>query len=177
MKINYIQKDIFEAFDNNEINITAHQTNCVSKNVGGYALYFFDKFPQIAEKHYKYIEKEDIFATNLYDIVDNKLLVNMYSQYYPGSPYNKKFLYKTLTYSDIFSIRCTALKRCLQSILELKFLKDNVILGIPLVASGIGAEVSKKVNMTDLEYFKMYIEPIVLTAFNGKNITINVYYL
>ena len=61
MKINYIKKDIFEAFDNNEINITAHQTNCVSKNVGGYALYFFDKFPQIAEKHYKYIESRKGF--------------------------------------------------------------------------------------------------------------------
>ena len=177
MKINYIQKDIFEAFDNNEIDIIAHQCNCVSQGVSGFAYYFFDKFPKIANNHYEYIKKENVFATNLYDIVNNKLLVNMYSQYYPGGPSNNNFLHKNYTYIDNFHIRISGLKSCLKSILNLNFIKPDAVLGIPLVASGIGADNKLRKGITDLEYFKKYIESVILNSFNNTKITINVYYL
>jgi len=70
------------------------------------------------------------------------------------------------------------LKRCVEDLKHMikAFNQQNntqATLGIPLIASGIAAELTKKKNKTDLEYFKEYIADI----FNDIPADITVVYL
>lgn len=98
----------------------------------------------------------------------------MYSQYYPGSPK------ENTTHFDTFMQRCAWLKQCLS---DLKSYSDYLIsvynkevkIGLPLIASGLAADKKLKGDMTDLEYFKKYIAPIVEEEL--KDLDVTVYYL
>lgn len=177
--INYIQGNIIDAWENNEINALAHQCNCVTRQVSGFARALFIKFPKFSEHHFTYIENNpSCFNTIYYEIENNKALINIYSQYYPSGPNNLFFVRNGIYYVDDFETRCDALKNCFKTIFENVILENQGLnLGIPLIASGLAADRNLKNNMTDLEYFVVHIEPILKNIELNNNFKINVYYL
>ena len=89
--IEFINKDIFEAFDNNEFNVLCHQENCEGLNYFvGIAKIIHKKYPQLTKKHIDFCYQDDmgdIFGNILpYKIDDNKYVVNLYAQILRGSP-------------------------------------------------------------------------------------------
>lgn len=177
--INYIQKDIIDALRKNEINAIAHQCNCVTKSVSGFANVIFNEFPMLGEGHFEYIkDKSSCFNTTYTYIENDKYLINIYSQYYPAGPSNLFFTHNNVYYNDDFKTRCIALENCLKNIFNQALLENRELnLGIPLIASGLAADRTLKSNKTDLEYFKLYIEPILQNVLSETNFKINVYYL
>lgn len=178
--INYIQGNIIDAFNENKINTIAHQCNCISRNVSGFANVLFSKYSDLHATHNIFIdEKIDVFGKILEYQINNKFIVNMYSQYYPGGPSNKLFrINENEIKVDNLETREKALIQCLKQVYNLN-LPDNqsIILGIPLIASGLASDKTLKSNKTDLEYFKLYIEPILQDLLSETNFKINVYYL
>lgn len=73
---------------------------------------------------------------------------------------------------DTFENRCYALRQCLK---ELTGLAKDKKIGLPLIASGLAACKKRKKELTDLEYFKRYIAPIVEEEL--KDLDVTVYYL
>lgn len=180
MILEYRQENIFNGWDNDEINAIAHQCNCVSRNVQGIAQSMFVKFPFLGDEHYTYIEDNpNCFGTILVKEYDNKWLVNMYSQYYPSFTNNKDFIQNGLYYKDNMDTRLNALKKCLHNIYSewISNYNQYLYLGIPLVASGLGADLILKQNLTDLEYFKKYIEPVINEVYDNCDLTLIVYHL
>lgn len=178
INIQYRQGNIIDALKTDEFNTLAHQCNCVTKGVAGFANVLFTEFPTLATKHYEYIKNNpNCFGTISTESVNDKLLINMYSQYYPGQPNTIDFYQNGIMYKDDMQSRSEALTSCLKEIFELPH--NDIQLVMPLVASGLAANRYLKNNMTDLEYFTMYIEPIILESLkeNKQNITITIFYL
>ena len=95
---------------NSNIQYITHQTNCVSSGAAGLAYYLFNKYP------YSNVYKNRI--KTIYDpgslIVsgngtDQRYIINMFSQYYPGGPNEK----------DNQQIREVYFKACLSKIEKL----------------------------------------------------------
>ncbi len=151
--LEYIQKDILQAFREGEFNILLHQTNCVTKaRVSGIAKLIFDEYPICLETH---LSKAEFANYSWYQHSAKQHIINCNSQYYPGSSSSYQFDYDGFTMPDNFQNRLNALSKVLYLVNRMgKF-------GIPLIASGIGADLSLKRNLTDLEYFKKFIAPTV----------------
>jgi O-acetyl-ADP-ribose deacetylase (regulator of RNase III) len=64
----------------------AHQCNCLSKTAGGIAQAIFDKYPYANT----YATRTEPNIPNTIEILgngkDERFVINMYSQYYPGAP-------------------------------------------------------------------------------------------
>lgn len=177
--IHYRKGNIIDALKTNEFNALAHQCNCVSRGVAGFANVLFTEFPELAIKHYEYIENNpNCFSTILTENINDKLLINMYSQYYPGQPNTAIFYQNGIMYRDDIQSRSEALTTCLKAIFELSYNK-NIHLAMPLIASGLAADMRLKNDKTDLEYFLLHVEPIVEQSLNedNQNITITIFYL
>ena len=67
------------------------------------------------------------------------------------------------------------LKQCLILVKNHYIIQSHFKLGIPLISSGLAADKQLKGTMTDLEYFKKYIGPIVEEEL--KDLDVTVYYL
>lgn len=160
--ITYVKGDLLEAFDKGEIDVILHQTNCISKeDISGIAKSIFSKYPEALKVHLE----EGLFGGFSEVLIEDKMIINCNSQYYPGACSDNLFKFQAMlndcctTYEmpDNFNNRLSALKSVLNSMLwELPY---NTRIGIPLIGSGLGADLVKKGNMTDLEYFKYYIAP------------------
>lgn len=180
MIIQYRQDDIFNGWDAEEINVLAHQCNCVSKYFAGFAQAIATKFPFMVSEHNAYIENNpNCFGTMLEKADNNKSIINIYSQYYPGSPNNKDFIQNGNYYKDNMVTRIDALKKCLKEIYDTWLVNhtNQLYLGIPLIASGLAADRNLKQDLTDLEYFINYIEPIITEIYKECDITIIIYHL
>jgi len=188
--LHFINKDIIVGFMNNEIDIIAHQCNCTKGMGAGVAKQIAVNFP-ISERMDEVVRKDfDLIGINhLIEVEENKYICNMYSQYYIGGPTDKLFKYDTIINSssglnfrfaeieiaDNMNNRLVFLKDCLHQIKDNTNLKDKR-LGIPLLASGLAADTNKKTaDMTDLEYFKLYIAPTVLEVLDDRDVF--VYYI
>jgi len=164
----YINKNILEAFREGEFNVLLHQTNCSTGNrVIGIAKDIFDEYPWALEAHLNYC----VFGHISFRTKEDKSIVNLNSQYYGGRCNNTEFyLNSAFSHIDNFNNRIAALELCL---LQVRNLFGDSTIGIPLLASGIGADIFRKGSLTDLEYFKEYIAPVV----EGVLPNIKVYYL
>lgn len=159
MALEYIQKNILTAFREGEFNVLLHQTNCVTKDrVSGIAKDIFEEYPKSLQKH---LEKA-IFGNYTYWSNDeNKMIINIDSQHYQGGCNDLLFIHSTgYQIKDNFCNRLNALKSTLANIAYFHNFNDKKI-GIPLIASGVGADKSLKGSMRDLEYFKKFIAPTV----------------
>jgi len=171
----YKQGDIIEAFEQDEIDILIHQENCENLNYfAGFAKKLHQKYPELTVLHQKHCKpkKEYIKGTILpYIVSENplKIIYNLYSQIYRGQPSIDK------QYVDSFEVRRSLLRECLETVNNHYTLFESAKIGIPLIASGLAADKKLKGSMTDLEYFKKYIEPIFMEELSSYSIT--VYYL
>ena len=165
--IKYKQGDLLQAFENGEVNLIAHQENCVSTNYLGIAKLIHEKYPITLEGKRIFGE----YSVHYVNPKNNNVVMNMYSQYYPGSPSTKTFNKNGYETVDSFQTRITALKNCLE-IIQYGF--NDYKVGLCLVASGL-AKVKEKPHASDLDYFKKYIAPIVEKCLDDVDVTI--YYL
>lgn len=175
----YINKDIFKAFDNKEFDILIHQTNCFSgADVHGIAKTVFEKYPQVLKAHllnakFGLYSNATVNDENVERRVRGvvQMVINANAQFYPGAPKGEIFRQHHIDYciADDFDNRIIALKKCL------KFVSHNKLIrfGVPLIASGEAADPKKKGDMSDLDYFKTYIAPEI----DGILTNLTVYYL
>jgi O-acetyl-ADP-ribose deacetylase (regulator of RNase III) len=101
----------------------AHQCNCISKSAGGLAFYLFKKYP-----YSNIYSCRDYNDSSTFDTLgtikisgngkDQRYIINMFSQYDPGSPNND---YSKL---DGFKARENNFKKCLDEILKIKNLES-----------------------------------------------------
>lgn len=195
----YIKGDLLKAFDKGEINIIAHQCNSANVAYGGFgagiAKAIRDRYKGIDELDKKTRANTNPIGQAISFDIDNKRIYNLYSQYFIGSPSNKLFtcdlslqidsteFKETYDIPDNFMNRLNWLKTSLTLMSnDLPFNhtneltgEDSIKIGIPLLASGLASQKDLKKNLTDLEYFKMYIAPVVQDTLGGYSIT--VYYL
>lgn len=163
--ITYKQGDLLQAFENGEVNLIAHQENCVSKNYAGIAKLIHDKYPET-------IDLNRFFGDITIHHVQHGIVINMFSQYYPGSPNNTVFVKDKYELVDNFYNRIIALEECLWKI---RMYFPDKKMGLPLLASGLAAHKIYKQNKSDLEYFKQFIAPIVEKCLVDMDVI--VYYL
>ena len=184
--IEYIQKDIFKAFEEREFNFFLHQCNCTAGMGGGIARIIKNKFPFVSAVDNKLIQYDNFqieFPLKTYGnafltkVFDDGYIVNLYSQYYTGNPTDD-------TMYDTFSGRKTALRRAFKFFLiqveALDLIGESIELGMPLLASDLAADLELKEGMNTLEYFQRFIEDCFIETklINGDiPINIKVYYL
>lgn len=175
--MNYKQGDLLAAFEVKEVSHIAIQENCEGLSYfAGISKAIHSKYPELTEKHIKACS-----VIPFGKIMENNGIFSLYSQYYRGAPSNRKgkqeyfdmlsgqLLEKEIT--DDFETRCQALAVCLSSVSEYKIEH----LGLPLITSALFTCKVRKQGLSDLDYFKKYIAPIVEREL--KNITVTVYYL
>lgn len=159
--LTYHNKNLFE--DVEIIDVILHQENCISNYYKGFAKILRG----ILEIKWTECDRTFGGVQMGYNELNNIEIYNLFSQYYPGSPTNNREI------KDDMAIRCLKLMQCLRTI-EYLVNKDKYI-AIPLIASGLASDKKLKNNMSDIEYFKTYIAPIIDVMLDGYNI--NVYYL
>jgi hypothetical protein len=167
--MNYINKNILLAFEQGGVDVLLHQENCVSKGYAGIAKLIHDKYPSTLPR-----ENRKFGMIEYAEVEESQYIVNMYSQFYPGSPNNSKFAhYSGYLLEDNFENRINALKKCLSEVKKVfNTNTSNFKIGIPLIASGLARKNGYQ-SMSDLEYFKTFIAPVVEEIL--PNVT--VYYL
>lgn len=166
----YINKDILLAFEQGEVDVILQQSNCLSTiNFAGIARLIHNKYPSTLPRKDKKFGKIEYT-----EVEESQYIVNMYSQFYPGSPNNSKFAhYSGYLLEDNFENRINALKKCLEEVKSVFNTETSSFrVGIPLVASGLARKNGYQ-SMSDLEYFKQFIAPVVEEIL--PNVT--VYYL
>lgn len=169
----YEQGNLLESFKNNNFTAIAHQCNLVTTDVAGIAKVIFNEFPNANKPGI--LNNISNFGNYAITKTEYGDIINLYSQYYPGSP-TFKFINDSLVRDD-FTTRLRALRFTLSNYKKSCFVHEKVVLGIPLLASGLAADHSKKLSkMTDLDYFRLYIEPIVKTV-ESENFIIKIMYL
>lgn len=181
--IQYKQADLLLVLDNNQVNIILHQENCEGlSRFAGIAKQIHKKFPELTNQHilhcnglYKEVF-DKLLGSYIIHNTNDKLICNLYSQYYRGSPSDRYF--KTVRNG----VECELpddnefRKEALVNSLDLLFnhITKNITayklsglhIGIPLIASGLASDKQLKLNMSDLEYFKQYVYHIVEYAYN-----------
>lgn len=123
-----------DIFDQTDIDIIIHQCNCCHCMGGGVAAAIAALYPEAcqADKDKTPYKSYDKYGTNLHvkitDPKDNvKVIVNMYSQFYPGAYFNK---------FDYYS-RLLAMEHCLKDIVD-TYKDQEVTIGVPyLIGCGI----------------------------------------
>jgi len=172
--IEYIKGDLIQAFDSfQEPCYLLHQENCTSLGKKGFAKVLYDKYPEANPNQVMLNWFGEYLLENVNKVIGgHKAIVNLYCQYYPGSPSNVKAYYSNFEIEDNFKNRIVALNKCLDRINAL-FDEDKTIF-MPLIASGLAKDMGLK-HDSDLDYFQRYIAPIVEEHL--KDFTVKVYYL
>lgn len=182
INMNIKQGDLLKAFDNGEIDVIMHCENCEGLNYfKGIAKVIHDKYPELTKLHVEHCKNLYAFGSSLILDTDKGKVINLYGQLFRGAPsnrekviepINKGEIYTQTIFVDNFESRLQALESSLKSVK--KEIKDRKV-GIPLLLSGLASNKKLKGYMTDLEYFKKYIAPIVKETLKDYNVT--VYYL
>ena len=163
--ITYKNVSILDAFQSGEINTILHQTNTCCGMGAGIAAVLAKKYPILrdSDKNYRSV----VFnpeGSILVNEVENKRIINLYAQ---------KNVF--MSPGDEFETREGWLRNCLFQVKQLLIKDPTLKVGVPLIASGLGADRYRKLNKTDKEYFEHYIAPIIEEELSG--IPITVYYL
>lgn len=145
--MNYIQGDLIQLFKQGKFDLIGHQCNCFRLGAG-IAKSLIKEFPQVqVERH-----GNDTYLFGTHTTVDTDFgsIINIYSQYTAGC----------CTYEgiDSFEVRLGALKNCLSN---LNKNNKGKTIGLPLIASGLAADQTRKGAMSDLEYFQKFIESTI----------------
>lgn len=166
--LEYKQGDLIQGLTSKEVDIIAHQENCEGLNYfHGVAKIVHATFTGLTEQHVEICKTDDVFGNILPHKTDIGEVVNLYSQRYRGAPKKSGI--------DTYENRIISLENSLKK-LKLYMEENNIEkLGIPLIASGLAANLEIKGDMTDLEYFKAFVAPIVEKIISDKSII--VYYL
>ena len=165
--IDYIQGDAVKHFKETDDTILAHQSNCFGMNGAGFAGVLFKEFEEI--RNIPHEVNESLFGKNTFVNTKYGVIINMHSQFRPGG-----CVVMDVTDKDSFINRLKALESCLRKINNhAQYRRKDLV--IPLVASGIAADYRLKDSLTDLEYFKKYIAPIVNKSTQGM--VVKVFYL
>lgn len=160
MALKYVKGDLIQMFKKNQFDYLLHQCNCFSSGAG-FAGALFNEYPDakpLSQYSYAHVR----FGTNDYKPTLNGMIVNMFSQFNPGGC--------TETGADSFSIRMKALELCLKDINTSISVHSKI--GMPLIASGIAADKVMKQNMSDIEYFKLYIATLVNHCLPDRDVTV-----
>jgi hypothetical protein len=156
--INYINKDIITAFKEGEIKCLAHVCNRTAGMGAGIAAKLAYKYSASYLADVNIREMQAFDKANLI-IVPDGVIANIYAMINPGAPYE---------IDDSFTDRLERLVEGLNFLEEKEYLFP---IGIPLVLSGLGRDISFGQELTDLEYFKTYVAPHI------EHFDLNVYYL
>lgn len=167
--IEYIQGDIIKAFEELDNVVLCHIDNCNSLYKAGFAKILYNKYPKANPNSVMSQYFGDIIKNY---IEDNKYIINLYSQYYPGKPSDKLGKYQGFELPDNYNNRIKALEHCLYQITEI--ISEDYIIIMPLIASGLAKDTTKEYS-SDLDYFKRYIAPIIEKYLEDYNV--KVYYL
>ena len=173
--IEYIKGDVIEAFDNcQESCCLLHQENCQSIGKAGFAKTLYYKYPEANPNRVMSSWFGNYKSTIINKIrYKSKIIINLYSQYYPGHSSSKTFnIIEGYEIIDNYYNRIVALKTCL-----IKFSIEKMIgytIYMPLIASGLAKDYTKEF-ISDLDYFKKYTALIVEEEL--KDFNVKVYYL
>lgn len=168
--IKYKQGDLLQAFENREIDTFIIQENCTVGMGAGISKSVINKYPEIRKYNLEQLKIAKIAPKDVlgllvpYMLNDKRFIYGVYSQYFPGSP---------RTEFDTFEQRINWLEKGFDTFNRTNY--NNIKLGLPLISSGLAACKVKKAGLTDLDYFKKYIAPIVKKYLNDVDVTI--YYL
>lgn len=179
IKVEWVKSDIIYELDNSKYNYLLQQNNCVTgSQVLGLAFAINKRYDKV--RYYLDTSKTENFFGHYVNInVDkesNKNIVCLFSQYYPGSPSNRKIISKSTFSTDSIENRKLALEKAFSLFLEdyynlFKENKDIYIL-CPLLASGLAKPRDSK--LSDKEYFTNEILPIFLSI--GSKSKINIHF-
>lgn len=169
MSLQYKKGNIIEALKKGEIDYLMHQVNCEGEMGAGLARSIACHFPNTEKEYLEYL---DFFKHTNSEFgigrISSDNIINVYSQYYKGGPNGRLFKHGKYEIVDNFNNRFTAL----QSIVNIHGklgAKITSKIGIPLIASGLAADRSKKEKFiknpfndegADMLYFKEHIAPI-----------------
>lgn len=172
MKI--INKDILLALKEGEIDYLLQQCNCVGLNGAGIAKQIVKTYPQVDKDNKAMKGQFGQYSAVQVNSEPYRAIVNLYSQYYIGSPSNKVFTYD-YEIADNFKNRTIALRKALKQfrndILSNKLPLGKI--GLPLIASGLAADKELIGKFKDnLEYFKTLIYPIVEEELYGLEVSV-----
>jgi O-acetyl-ADP-ribose deacetylase (regulator of RNase III) len=125
--IEIVSGDLLEAKEQ----YIAHQANCVSTTWSGIAKSIFDKYPY-ANTYQNRVIPHQLGTISIHGDVDERKIINMYGQYYPGPPIEPnnpgRILTKTYYHPDIVDdskeVRQKAFYNCLLKIARLPDLKS-----------------------------------------------------
>lgn len=168
--IKYKQGDLLQAFENGEIDTYIVQENCTVGMGAGISKAIVEKYPEVKKYNLEQLRiakeaPEDVLGLLIPYMLNNKRYIyGIYSQYYPGSP-QKGF--------DTHKQRLNWLFKGLDTFNRSNF---NINLGLPLISSGL-AKNRELDYISDLDYFKKYIAPIIEDSITNANINVTVYYL
>lgn len=181
--ITYKQADIIKEFKEcPDYPILAHQANCF-KMGSGVAAAILKEWPdaQLKESNWpiKRFGNNEYHYPKINHVYKKGMIVNMCSQFYPGPCAPSDNI-------DNFETRRKALEQCLYDLrntYELQnydaktkpqdmFFPFPAKILMPLVASGLAADKAMKKNMTDLEYFKLYIAPVIEEILKDIDVTV-----
>jgi hypothetical protein len=135
----YKKGDLIQAFKDNEVDCIMHQIHCQGGGYGGFAGKLLQEFPEC-------IPLEPCKPGSYYAIQD---IISLGSQIHPGNA----------TMADGYITRLNLLLQAITAVIKDWPQVLNYRIGIPLIGSGLGADLGLKKDMTDLEYFKQYIAP------------------
>jgi len=169
--MNYVQGDLIELFKQGHFDAIGHQCNCMGAIKSGVAGAIVKEWPEIYEwdsnpKNNPLGNPVNKFGNMFAYPVDTLGYVfNMYSQYLPGP---------CSTFGiDSLEVRLGALRSCLKIINNHRDIYKVQEIAFPLIASGLAADLDRKGDMTDMEYFDRYIaDTIRLNLRKNMNITI-----
>lgn len=164
----YINNDLFLNLKPNDLIL--HQCNLTYGLGAGFAGVVAKKKPDLFHKEKEFIQNIKDASKWLgnfreYEFSPAKL-INIYSQYKVGGCSNNA------GGLDSFEARIIWLESALIKVANTY--KVGTI-KMPLIASGLAADSKRKNNKSDLEYFKEFIEPVILKHLN--TFEIKVYYI
>jgi len=168
----YIKKDIFKSLEDKTIDVMMHQVNCIGAFNAGIAKLIRNKYPLVYNFYITKVRSAskfiDLYGTYQFIQIDNGYVVNLFSQYFTGEPTSNQI--PQSQYNDDFFTRINMLKKTLGSVK--KEIPENLTIGLPLIASGI-AKSSEHKKLSDLEYFKKFIEPTIEEVLGDREVIVH----
>lgn len=150
----YKQGDLIQGYKDCEVDCIMHQIHCQGGGYGGFAGKLQREFPKSLPLHKSYQGQFYVYQDFIFSISGQK---------YPGN----------CTVEDPYDARLHYLITGIQNIIYLYPEVKIFRVGIPLIGSGLGADLDMKGSMTDLEYFDKYMAP----ELDKLNLNFIAYYL
>ena len=119
----------------------AHQCNCVTKSAAGLASYIFKKCPYSNVYYSRQHKSEPGTIQVCGDGINNRYVINMFSQYYPGGAWDD-------FPNDTYELREEYFKKCLTAISEINNLQ-SIAMPVKIGCGLAGGNWDKYLNMIE----------------------------